>query len=116
MKMMECPFCGSNGEIETITEEKTGEIGAGTNISLPWSHRKTWFRPKCSKCDCVIDNGFSTPAGAAKEWNDRRSATEGWLKKAAQMAEQQARGGDDVPLHTAWHTLHDNIQEFLSEI
>jgi len=115
LHMKECPFCGSEGEVVELTEEKTGNLGNGTNVSLPWSHVKKWFRPKCSKCECAIDNGFSTPEGAAKEWNDRRSKAIEWLKKSAQMAEQQHSGGDDVPLHTAWHTLHDNIEMYLSE-
>jgi hypothetical protein len=114
--MMECPFCGSVGEIEQFIEESSGNLGTGTNITLPWSRTKIWYRPKCSKCDCVVDNGFSTPEGATKEWNDRRTVAIGWLKKAAQMAEQQARGGNDAPLHTAWHWLHDNIKAYLSEI
>ena len=71
MELLKCPFCGSDGEIVEFTEERSGDLGNGTNISLPWSNSKKWFHPKCSKCECLIDNGFRTPEGAAKEWNYR---------------------------------------------
>lgn len=38
-----------------------------------------------------------------------------WLEKAKQMAEQQARGGDDIPLQSAWQWLADNITQILPQ-
>lgn len=34
---------------------------------------------------------------------------DGWKQKAAQMATQQAIGGDDAPLTTAWAWLADGL-------
>ena len=93
MNLQECPFCGSDGEVIKSAEGRT------------------WYQPKCSRCDCIIDNGFRTEEGAAKEWNDRRSKALEWLKIAGQMAQQQANGGEDIPLHSAWQWLVDNIIE-----
>ncbi len=33
-----------------------------------------------------------------------------WLTKAAQMADQQHRGGEDVPMASAWRWLAENAQ------
>ncbi len=33
-----------------------------------------------------------------------------WLTKAAQMADQQHRGGEDAPLASAWRWLAENAQ------
>jgi len=115
MEMKYCPFCGEKGEVIEMSSELSGNLGNGTNISLPWSNTRKWYQPKCSKCECIINNGFSTTGGAIKEWNDRRSPAIEWLKKAAQLAEQQYNGGENQPLHTAWHWLHDNIEELLLE-
>jgi len=111
MNLRECPFCGAAGEIEEFQETINYDLGSGTNISLPWSKTKTWYRPKCSLCDCKLDNGWKTPHGAVKDWNDRRAKVNEWLKKASQMAQQQVDGGDNVPLSSAWGWLIDNIRE-----
>ena len=71
--MLACPFCGARGRVEEYTEERVVNLGAGTNQSLPWSVTKTWFRPRCSRCDCLLDNGWSLAAAAVKDWNDRRA-------------------------------------------
>jgi len=73
VSLLACPFCGAPGMVEEYAEERGGNLGAGTNQSLPWSSVKTWYRPKCSRCDCKLDNGWSKAADAAKEWNDRRA-------------------------------------------
>jgi len=34
----------------------------------------------------------------------------GWLAKAAQMAEQQYKGGDDLPMNSSWRWLGENAR------
>ena len=39
-----------------------------------------------------------------------------WLAKARQLAEQQATGGDDTPMPTAWTWLASNIGQLLERL
>lgn len=38
-----------------------------------------------------------------------------WLVKVRQIAEQQSKGRNDIPLHSAWQWLADNIQDVLAK-
>ena len=73
IKLSDCPFCGASGILEEYTEENSGNLGVGTNQILMVSHKKTFYRPKCSECDCKLDNGWKNIADAAKAWNNRKS-------------------------------------------
>lgn len=83
-----CPFCGSDAELETCEVERGGDIGNGTNVSVPWSTSQTWHTVKCSSCDCMLDNGYRDEAAAIAEWNQRdlfkalSGLCQGWRRRA----------------------------------
>jgi hypothetical protein len=46
-------------------------LANGTNINVPWSVKSQWHTIQCSKCDCILDNGYKSPEAAINDWNQR---------------------------------------------
>lgn len=60
-------------------------------------------KEQADKIDSMMVSLASADDGALREW----------AEKAAQMAEQQATGGEDKPQSTAWNWLAEGLRKSL---
>jgi hypothetical protein len=89
-----CPFCGESAVIVSWNEDNECNLRGG-GMMVPIYSRRTYYQPKCSKCECKLNNGWTSAAQAALEWNTRPREQElvGVLREAREALIQHALGG-----------------------
>ena len=68
--MLPCPFCGRDAIIYEWDATQSGELVSGQQ--LIYSTMRHLYQPRCSSCECKLDNGWYEKDDAIEEWNRRQ--------------------------------------------
>jgi len=110
-----CPFCGGRPEVNDVEIEKSGDLANGTNINVPWSVKSQWHTIQCSKCDCILDNGYKSPEAAIKDWN-QRIVPDFVEELRAKLEESLARKDEaDIILMEVEDQLHGSVGDLVTK-
>jgi len=75
--LLPCPRCDGPAELKDVSDA-----------------RQSWWQPRCTRCECILNNGWASKDEAAEEWNTRDAE----IKRLQDIVKKLPKTMDGVPL------------------